>query len=56
MATKKDLLPVGIGGESGEVSTQKIPNSPTKLLLSLKTQKALGMVIDVAEGTADFSA
>ncbi|CAK0856476.1 unnamed protein product, partial [Prorocentrum cordatum] len=50
----RDVLPIGIGGENGEISSNRIPGSPTKMLLSLKTQKALGMVIDLVEGTADF--
>ena len=54
IALKRDVLPVGIGGENGEISSHRIPDSPTKLLLSLKTQTALGIVLDLPAGTADF--
>jgi hypothetical protein len=54
IATLRDVLPVGIGSENGEVSSHRIPDSSTKLLLSLKTQKALGKVLDLPAGTADF--
>ena len=37
IATKRDVFPVGIGGENGEISSHRIPDSPTKLLLSLQT-------------------
>ena len=56
VATKRDVLPVGIGGENGEISSHRIPDSPTKLLLSLQTQTSLGMVLDLPAGTADFQA
>ncbi len=54
VVTKRDVLPVGIGGENGEISSHRIPDSPTKLLLSLRTQTSLGMVLDLPAGTADF--
>ena len=55
-ATKCDVLPVGIGGANGEISSNRIPDSPTKMLLSLQTQISLGMVLDLAAGKADFKA
>jgi hypothetical protein len=55
-ATKCDVLTVGIGVANGEISSNRIPDSPTKMLLSLQTQISLGMVLDLAAGKADFKA
>ena len=54
VATVRDVLPVGILGVNGEISSHRIPDSPTKLLLSLKTQKTLGAVIDTERGVIEF--
>ncbi len=50
------MFPFGIAGENGEISSHRIPDSPTKLLLSLQTQTSLGVVLDLPAGTADIQA
>ena len=51
VSTQRDTLPVGIAGVNGELSSHRIDNSPAPLLLSLGAQKALGMVLDLPNGT-----
>ena len=52
----RDLLPVGIGGVNGEISSHRILDSPTALLLSLEAQRQLGITLRICEGTADIDA
>ena len=54
VARHRDTLPVGIAGVNGELASHRIVDSPAPLLLSLKAQKALGMVIDLPNGTVSI--
>ena len=55
LSTMQEVLPIGIGKFRGYVTSQCIPGSSAPLLLSLDVQCALGMVLNVAEGTVDFT-
>ena len=56
IAKHRDTVPIGIKGANGGIAAHRIPNSPTKLVLSITSQKALGVVLDTAAGRADFKA
>ena len=43
IAKQRDTVPIGIKGVNGEIASRRIPNSPTTLLLSITSQKALGL-------------
>ena len=51
----QEVLPIGIGRFRGYVTSQCIPESSAPLLLSLDIQRALGMILNVAEWTVDFT-
>jgi hypothetical protein len=55
ISTVQEVFPIGIGGINGEITSQCIQDSPTPLLLSLDVQCALGMVLNIQKGTADFT-
>jgi hypothetical protein len=55
ISSVQEVLPIGIGRFRGNVTSQCIPESSAPLLLSLDVQRALGMILNVAEGTVDFT-
>jgi hypothetical protein len=55
ISTMQEIFPIGSGGLKGYITSQCIQGSPAPLLLSLEVQRALGMVLNVPKGTADFT-
>ena len=46
-----DTMPVGLGGVCGEISSSRVDDCDTPLLLSLQAQKNLGCVLDLPNMT-----